>query len=76
MVGMLRLFVLLTTENYPGVMFPAYRVTQSSFSFFGIFVVAGTFFIVPMQLTVVMVIALCFRLTLFRMHFGRRQKVS
>jgi hypothetical protein len=55
--ALLRLFVLLTTENFPGVMMPAYRVKHSSFAYFGMFLATSLFFIVPMQVAVCMVSA-------------------
>eukprot|EP00042_Codosiga_hollandica_P046947 m.502148 g.502148 ORF g.502148 m.502148 type:complete len:1088 (+) comp57336_c1_seq4:84-3347(+) len=50
----IHLFVLLTTENYPDVMMPAFRSTARSFVFFGSFVCIGVFFILPMMLAKVM----------------------
>lgn len=54
-IGFIRLFVLVTTENYPDVMLPAYRENKRSFVFFGVFLVFGVFYILPMLLAVVMV---------------------
>lgn len=44
---------LVTTENYPDVMMPAYRRNWESFIFFGLFLVIGVFYIVPMSLAIV-----------------------
>ena len=54
-IALIRLFVLVTTENYPDVMMPAYRESNMAFIFFGLFLVIGVFYILPMLLAIVMV---------------------
>ncbi|XP_022782429.1 two pore calcium channel protein 1A-like [Stylophora pistillata] len=51
--GMLRLFVLLSTENFPEVMLPALRVESAYFVYFGLFVFVGVFFLTAILLAIV-----------------------
>ncbi|KAL9958922.1 hypothetical protein ACROYT_G035999 [Oculina patagonica] len=51
--GMLRLFVLLSTENFPEVMLPALRVDPAYFIYFGLFVFVGVFFLTAILLAIV-----------------------
>lgn len=51
--GMLRLFVLLSTENYPEVMLPALREHSANFIYFGFFVFVGVFFLTAILLAIV-----------------------
>ncbi|XP_048579901.1 sodium channel protein type 11 subunit alpha isoform X2 [Nematostella vectensis] len=52
-LGMLRLFVLLSTENFPEVMLPAMRTHGSFFFFFGFYVFVGVFFLTAILLAIV-----------------------
>ncbi|XP_074663159.1 uncharacterized protein LOC141915498 isoform X3 [Tubulanus polymorphus] len=51
--GILRLFALLTTENYPAFMMPAYGANTLNFFFFGIFLYAGVFFLLAILLAII-----------------------
>eukprot|EP00794_Sanderia_malayensis_P017536 gene17536-19286_t len=51
--AMLRLFVLLSTENYPEIMLPALRKDKSNFFFFGVYVFFGGFFLTAILLAIV-----------------------
>lgn len=53
-IAFIRMFVLVTTENYPDIMMPAYNHNKASFVFFALFLVIGVFYILPMLLAVVM----------------------
>ncbi|XP_020600705.1 two pore calcium channel protein 1B-like isoform X2 [Orbicella faveolata] len=52
-IGMLRLFVLLSTENFPEVMLPALRVDPAYFIYFGLYVFVGVFFLTAILLAIV-----------------------
>ena len=45
--------VLLTTANWPDVMMPAYTESRWAILFFGLFIVMGVWFIMPVALAVV-----------------------
>ncbi|XP_030854181.1 uncharacterized protein LOC115929441 isoform X2 [Strongylocentrotus purpuratus] len=49
----LRLFVLLSTENYPDLMIPAYRTSHWNFLYFGIFLFVGVFFLTAIILAII-----------------------
>ncbi|XP_022097939.1 uncharacterized protein LOC110983191 isoform X3 [Acanthaster planci] len=49
----LRLFVLLSTENYPEFMIPAFNKNSWSFLYFGIFVFVGVFFLTAILLAII-----------------------
>jgi len=51
--GMLKLFVLLSTENFPEVMLPALRVHPAYIIYFGLFVFFGVFFLTAILLAIV-----------------------
>ncbi|XP_057304377.1 uncharacterized protein LOC130641552 isoform X3 [Hydractinia symbiolongicarpus] len=52
-IAMLRLLVLLSTENYPTFMLPAFRHNQANFFFFGTFVFVGVFFLTAILLAII-----------------------
>lgn len=52
-IAFLRLFVLLTSENYPDVMVPAFTVFKINFFYFGIFLYVGVFFLTAVLLAIV-----------------------
>ncbi|PIK51700.1 putative two pore calcium channel protein 1 isoform X3 [Apostichopus japonicus] len=52
-ITFLRLFVLLSTENYPEVMIPAYSQSKVTFIYFGIFFFVGVFFLTAILLAIV-----------------------
>ncbi|XP_064621124.1 uncharacterized protein LOC135484023 [Lineus longissimus] len=52
-LAIIRLFVLLTTENYPNFMLPAFNHTQVNFLYFGIFLYAGVFFLTPILVAII-----------------------
>ncbi|XP_071834733.1 uncharacterized protein [Apostichopus japonicus] len=52
-ITFLRLFVLLSTENYPEVMIPAYSQSKVTFIYFGIFLFVGVFFLTAILLAIV-----------------------
>ncbi|XP_033628075.1 uncharacterized protein LOC117290662 [Asterias rubens] len=49
----LRLFVLLSTENYPEFMVPAFQQNGVSFLYFGIFIFVGVFFLTAILLAII-----------------------
>nr|XP_054758693.1 uncharacterized protein LOC129264776 isoform X2 [Lytechinus pictus] len=49
----LRLFVLLSTENYPDLMIPAYATSHWNFLYFGIFLFVGVFFLTAIMLAII-----------------------
>ncbi|XP_038075187.1 uncharacterized protein LOC119742954 isoform X2 [Patiria miniata] len=49
----LRLFVLLSTENFPEFMIPAFNKSNWSFLYFGIFVFVGVFFLTAILLAII-----------------------
>ncbi|XP_070578004.1 uncharacterized protein [Ptychodera flava] len=52
-ISSLRLFVLLTTENYPEFMLPTYAKNKYSFFYFGLFIYAGVFLLLAIMLAVI-----------------------
>lgn len=52
-VAALQVFVLLTTENYPEIMMPAFNVTEWSFFYFGLFLYVGVFFLTAIVLAII-----------------------
>ncbi|XP_023932786.1 uncharacterized protein LOC106174392 isoform X2 [Lingula anatina] len=52
-IAALRLFVLLTTENYPDLMVPAYDKQHANFIYFGIYLYVGVFFLTAILLAIV-----------------------
>ncbi|XP_065051718.1 two pore calcium channel protein 1-like [Rhopilema esculentum] len=52
-IAILRLFVLLSTENYPEIMLPALRKNKLNFFYFGVFVFFGGFFLTAILLAIV-----------------------
>ncbi|CAH1793102.1 unnamed protein product [Owenia fusiformis] len=53
LIGALRLFALLSTENYPELMIPAYSVNNANFFYFGIFLYFGVFILTTVLLAIV-----------------------
>ncbi|XP_033096631.1 uncharacterized protein LOC117100901 isoform X2 [Anneissia japonica] len=52
-ITFLRLFVLLSTENYPEIMIPAYIGNHFSFFYFGIYLFVGVFFLTAILLAII-----------------------
>ncbi|XP_071963410.1 uncharacterized protein [Antedon mediterranea] len=52
-VSFLRMFVLLSTENYPEIMIPAYIPNPFSFFYFGIYLFVGVFFLTAILLAII-----------------------
>ncbi|XP_077989811.1 two pore calcium channel protein 1-like [Glandiceps talaboti] len=52
-IAALRLFVLLTTENYPDFMLPSYSNNQYSFFYFAIFIFVGVFLLLAIMLAII-----------------------
>jgi hypothetical protein len=52
-IAAVNLFVLFTTENYPGFIFPSYASSPASWLFFGIFISIGVFLLAPLLLAVI-----------------------
>ncbi|XP_071481798.1 uncharacterized protein [Diadema antillarum] len=52
-ISFLRLFVLLSTENYPDVMIPAFTSSRWNFLYFGLFVFVGVFFLTAIMLAII-----------------------
>lgn len=52
-IAALHVFVLLTTENYPELMLPAFNITEWSFIYFGSFLYVGVFFLTSIVLAIV-----------------------
>ncbi|XP_065898997.1 uncharacterized protein [Dysidea avara] len=53
LMASLRLFTLLTTENYPDFIFPAYCKSQHTFYYFGSFLFLGVFILTALLLAVI-----------------------
>jgi hypothetical protein len=52
-IAALRLFVLITTENYPSFMFPTLIQTLRSWFFFGAFIYIGVFILTAILLAII-----------------------
>ena len=52
-LAFIRMFVLITTENYPQVMMPAYEFHHASFTFFMFFIYFGVFILMSILLAIV-----------------------
>lgn len=53
LLAFVRMFVLITTENYPAVMLPAYDYHNASFIYFMVFIYFGVFILMSILLAIV-----------------------
>jgi len=53
LIGMVRLVVLISTENYPDVMLPAFKANKSYFLYFIVFIFIGMFLLLSVLLAVI-----------------------
>ncbi|KAL5256032.1 hypothetical protein ACHWQZ_G011296 [Mnemiopsis leidyi] len=53
LIGMVRLVVLISTENYPDVMLPAFKANRANFLYFIVFIFIGMFLLLSVLLAVI-----------------------
>ncbi|XP_062498829.1 two pore calcium channel protein 1-like isoform X2 [Corticium candelabrum] len=76
-IAALRLFVLITTENYPSLIFPTYLRRARSWFFFGAFIYIGVFILTAILLAIIVeAYWLYFKITVKEERYREREELA